>query len=83
MDIGADTMIHPALALALGIIIVILFFAVGAFSGPQSDTDSWSGEDTGQSMDTVDDGYEIETTGYDLGSSETADSNYDESNERL
>jgi len=65
-------MMHPGWALLLGIIIVILFFAIGAFSGSQSDIDYWSGEDAGQSMDTVNDGYETTSdTGGDIGVSDT------------
>jgi len=69
-------MIHPAVALAIGLLITMLFFAVGVFSGSESD----GGHVADDSIDQSTSGYEADTTDYsgdDLGSSESVDYNYD------
>lgn len=64
-------MIHPAIAIGIGLFMALCILGYGAFTGVQSDVGYGPGEDIGQSTDTVDSGYEVVDTTYsgdDIGS---------------
>lgn len=66
-------MMHPALALVIGLLLALCLFVFSFGSGIQPDTGYGVGEDIGASIDYTDGGYEIVDTtcsGDDLGSSE-------------
>lgn len=66
-------MIHPAVALAIGLVLALCILVFSFGSGVQPDTGYGVGEDIGASIDCSDDGYDVVDTtcsGDDFGSSE-------------
>ena len=66
-------MIHPAVALAIGLVLALCLLVFSFGSGIQPDTGYGVGEDIGASIDYTDGGYEVVDTtcaGDDFGSSE-------------